>query len=331
MVSSLIDSVSRWWKIEAIRTLFLPFEVDTILKISLSHNLPEDKLIWIGNKRGEFTVKMCLLCWTKLLDTKDEGECSTGDPNAQLWKKMWSLKLPAKIKIFSWWVGVNGLPVLTNMVAKGMQISCVCLIYGEETENLIHALISCDYALSVWPLWQDRPIKVLLNAKDFIGLVHQISSYSIAKHLEFFFAISWSIWCPWWEWSATLANLAKNIVEDFYKAISVDFPLKQTIQRGWVAPLSSYFKVNVDGDSSIDGCGTSGVGVIIRNGQEGWLQPFVRIYPCIILLIGRSSLQWSKVFSWPRRWLFPMSYSNLMLSWSFRQFPKTSMVVQWVT
>ena len=30
MVSSLIDSVSRWWKIEAIRTLFLPFEVDTI-------------------------------------------------------------------------------------------------------------------------------------------------------------------------------------------------------------------------------------------------------------------------------------------------------------
>ena len=137
---------------------------------------------------------MCLLCWTKLLDTKDEGECSTGDPNAQLWKKMWSLKLPAKIKIFSWWVGVNGLPVLTNMVAKGMQISCVCLIYGEETENLIHALISCDYALSVWPLWQDRPIKVLLNAKDFIGLVHQIRSYSIAKHLEFFFAISWSIW-----------------------------------------------------------------------------------------------------------------------------------------
>ena len=37
-----------------------------------------------------------------------------------------------------------------------------------------------------------------------------------------------------------------------------------------------------------------------------------------------------KVFSWPRRWLFPMSYLNLMLSRSFRQFHKTLMVVQWV-
>lgn len=56
MVSSLIDSTKRW-KINVVRALFLPFEADTILKIPLSHNMPEDKLIWIGNKRGVFIVK----------------------------------------------------------------------------------------------------------------------------------------------------------------------------------------------------------------------------------------------------------------------------------
>ena len=36
-----------------IRATFLPFEADLILRIPLSHNLPEDKIIQIGNSRGE--------------------------------------------------------------------------------------------------------------------------------------------------------------------------------------------------------------------------------------------------------------------------------------
>ena len=45
MVSSLIDPNTRWWKAEVLHATFLPFEVDTILRIPLSYNLPEDKLI----------------------------------------------------------------------------------------------------------------------------------------------------------------------------------------------------------------------------------------------------------------------------------------------
>ena len=88
MVSSLIDLVTGWWKVEAVRALFLPFEADMILKIPQSHNLPEDKLIWIGNKRGVFTVRSAYFVATKLLDIRDEGECSSGDPNAWIWRKI---------------------------------------------------------------------------------------------------------------------------------------------------------------------------------------------------------------------------------------------------
>ena len=45
MVSFLIDPTTRWWRVSTIRAAFLPFEAETILKIPLSHDLPEDKII----------------------------------------------------------------------------------------------------------------------------------------------------------------------------------------------------------------------------------------------------------------------------------------------
>ncbi|XP_075665301.1 uncharacterized protein LOC142634958 [Castanea sativa] len=158
------------------------------------------------------------------------------------------------------------------MAAKGIQTSCDYPICAEEPESLLHALISCDLALSVWSLWPDCPTDVLLNAKDFNDLVLLISSSPNDKLLDLFFAISWSIWCnrnklihgesglpPLQIW-----EVAKNLVEDYQEATSLDFSTKQPPQSAWVAPPLGFFKVNVDGASSLDGIGIFGVGVIIR-------------------------------------------------------------------
>ena len=73
-VSSLIDNDTRWWKIDVINATFLPHEASTILKIPLNYNLPEDCLIWIGNKRGEFTVKSAYHIASGIVDSVEEGE-----------------------------------------------------------------------------------------------------------------------------------------------------------------------------------------------------------------------------------------------------------------
>lgn len=52
MVSYLVDDGTKSQKSNLVRELFLPFEVETILRIPLSHNLLDDKIIWVGNKRG---------------------------------------------------------------------------------------------------------------------------------------------------------------------------------------------------------------------------------------------------------------------------------------
>ena len=187
MVSSLIDQETKWWKTSVVRALFLPFEANTILEIPLSQNFPEDNFIWIGNKRGVFTVKSAYHIAANLQDGTDVRECSSGDSNAYLWKNLWKLKLPAKIKIFSWKACVDGLLMYVKMVERGIKFDFDCPVYGEEPESLMHALVSCDFALSVWSLWQDCPLNFLFNAYDFTGLVHQVCSNSDGVSLEYFF------------------------------------------------------------------------------------------------------------------------------------------------
>ena len=62
-----------------IQTIFLPFEANTILNIPLSYNLPEERIIWVGNKKGEFTVKSAYYIALSLVETEECGECSSGD------------------------------------------------------------------------------------------------------------------------------------------------------------------------------------------------------------------------------------------------------------
>lgn len=96
MVFAFVDQDTRWWKIDTFRATFIPFEVKTILKIPLSFNQPDDSIIWLDNKKGEFTVKSAYHIATKLIDNLEEGESSSGDPRVPLWRNLWCLKLAFK-------------------------------------------------------------------------------------------------------------------------------------------------------------------------------------------------------------------------------------------
>ena len=85
MVSALIDHETRRWKLELIWAIFLPFKADTILNMPLSYNLPEDKLIWTGNRRGDFTIKSAYYIALSLVEAEETNESSFGDPRTPLY------------------------------------------------------------------------------------------------------------------------------------------------------------------------------------------------------------------------------------------------------
>ena len=72
-VLALIDKDTKMWKGDVVRSLSLPFKARTILNIPLCHSLLEDQIIWVGNRRGEFSVKSAYYIAYGLLNTLDEG------------------------------------------------------------------------------------------------------------------------------------------------------------------------------------------------------------------------------------------------------------------
>lgn len=56
-VSSLINSTNRKWDIQKLNNLFNDDSVEAILKINLTRSARRDKLLWIKDPKGKFTVK----------------------------------------------------------------------------------------------------------------------------------------------------------------------------------------------------------------------------------------------------------------------------------
>ena len=118
MVSALIDTDTKRWRRDRLENIFLPFEVETILNIPISYHLPEYSIIWLGNKKGSFSVKSAYYMAKRILEKEDHGESSLGDLCALLWKRMWHLNIPGKIRIFAWRLCMNAIPTLTNLSKK---------------------------------------------------------------------------------------------------------------------------------------------------------------------------------------------------------------------
>lgn len=272
MVSSLIDPMTKWWRVDLIRATFLPFEADTILKIPLSHDLPEDKIIWLGNSRGVFTVKSAYHIAHNLMGSKMGEECSNGDPCKPIWRKLWHLNLPAKIKIFAWRACVNGLPTMEAIYNRGISQTKICPVCGNEAESLDHALLDCIFSSTVWSHWSENPLSIHGIKKSFLDSIIYILSHATLQDLELFFATAWAIWfnrnrlvhegCglpPMQVW-----HLAKNSVDDFVCSATWDFNQARVSPSSWSPPPPGVHKINVDGASSeLDS--SSSVGVVIRD------------------------------------------------------------------
>ena len=86
----------------------------------------------------------------KLGRGEDEEECSSWDSRAPLWKRMWHLKIPTKIRIFRWRACLNGLPTVENFKKRGINISELCPCCEKEPESINHSLLRCEIMKKVW-------------------------------------------------------------------------------------------------------------------------------------------------------------------------------------
>ena len=188
------DEDTKWWKIDLVRPIFLPHEAATILKILISFRLPDDQLVWIGNKRGSFTVKSAYYIAMRMVDDQEFGECSAVHSQTSFWKAIWHLNIPPKIRIFAWRVCKNGLPTMLNLHSRGLNIFGFCPLCDEEMEFVQHALFLCSHAKLTWVNWPDCPVSFSSPNASIMDFISKFIDFGLTEELALFFTVLWSIW-----------------------------------------------------------------------------------------------------------------------------------------
>ena len=98
-VDILIDDETRNWNndnYDMLDGLFVPSEADVIRNIPLARVVSEDTLYWPLTHDGHYT------CKSRYRFLKEESEPANPSgflpQETQLWKGLWSLKIPNKVK-----------------------------------------------------------------------------------------------------------------------------------------------------------------------------------------------------------------------------------------
>lgn len=106
MVSQLINQELHVWKTNLVLELFEPKSAHEILSIQLPIRSKPDRLIWVPNPKGKFSVKSAYYVTT------------ARSPNSLdvPWNKLWNLRAPERTKMLLWRIDTNALPTKENLI-----------------------------------------------------------------------------------------------------------------------------------------------------------------------------------------------------------------------
>ena len=140
-VDELIDWTCCVWDRQIIEKSFHREDAEAILRIPLSHSHVEDVLFWLYNKNGEYSVKSGYQTAKQIMrEEKDRGECSKVMDGGAVWRSLWKLHVPNKIKVFAWRALHDILPTRENLARRRIVADGTCELCQRENESVIHAL-----------------------------------------------------------------------------------------------------------------------------------------------------------------------------------------------
>ena len=100
LVSELIVQESRGWDRDFIWQNFHRDDAEAILRVPLSYRFISDSVVWLGENSGEYSMRSGYREARKVCKGMDWTESSRGVVVGGVWKTLWKLKVPNKIKVF---------------------------------------------------------------------------------------------------------------------------------------------------------------------------------------------------------------------------------------
>ncbi|KAI3899301.1 hypothetical protein MKW92_024322 [Papaver armeniacum] len=175
----------------------------------------EDQLIYLGNKKGTFSVKAAYV------NLSQGTNPAIPFPSSKIWSRAW----PHRVGFFLCQVCLNRLPTLSNLHKRRSALTSpnLCYLCGavEETED--HLLLKCPLASTVWNYFISLVdgASMLQNVKDVI--VGWKSSPLPAQGTQLWKRLPAAI--PWGLWKArnAIAFSGKSFkLNDVIRDIKID-------------------------------------------------------------------------------------------------------------
>ncbi|KAH1231715.1 hypothetical protein GmHk_09G024546 [Glycine max] len=197
-INSMGDFVEgRWeWKLSWRRDFFdheIQLAADFLAEIDSVHihQTSRDLLWWKPDTNGVFTTKSAY----KVLQ-----EAHHSDREDSVFKLIWNLKIPPKVRAFSWRLFKNRLPTRDNLSKRQVALpSYSCPLCDHEEETIYHLMFNCEKTRSLWwetMRWVNRVGPYSIDPKiHFLQFTQWNTKDSTNKAWEFLWlALSFSIW-----------------------------------------------------------------------------------------------------------------------------------------
>lgn len=278
-VAELINPVTRQWDELLVRDIFWEEDAEVILALPVYQGR-SNMVAWHYDKHGVFSVKSAYKVArdTYIRNHTSQGQQGGSNPGPlSLWKRVWKLSCPNKIKHFLWRFLHNSHPLRDNLIRRGMEIVPRCPVCNQVGEDGGHLFFKCGMARQVWELLGlSTEREVLANFYTPIDVVEFILRASESRNLMMIVAL----WYTWSERNAireedrrrspqTLARCVELYVQEMRTTETTANPTanQEQQQYKWSKPPVDILKLNCDGSFSPETRAGSW-GVLIRD-HEG--------------------------------------------------------------
>lgn len=257
--------------------MFDPISVQAILSIPLPRRGGEDILFWGLTKNGVYSVRSGY--WLGMLGDRIEARNDASMELDRVWKTIWNLNGPPKLKHFLWRACKHSLPVNEVRFHRHMSSSPLCTRCHIQVETLCHALIECPQAKA---MWEGHPCAVTMSTvplNSFLESFQWLQAHTSSEDLSIICISLWACWfgrnrfvmenkhCDLVQLSSSFVTMLREYLQYNQRVVERCIPATITTHN-WRPPMEGWVKVNFDAHVGIEG--HRGLGVAVRN-HEGTL------------------------------------------------------------
>ncbi|CAI9785388.1 unnamed protein product [Fraxinus pennsylvanica] len=225
-------------------------------------------MFWSLERNGCFSVRSCYRMIYNHIGQQLAGT-SKGSTDKLLWKHLWKMKVPPKVKVFALRACKDRLPTALNLEKKQIVRQSTCSLCNSETEDMNHAVIHCNMLKGVWTTF--FPELVRINCRSIKEKALDLYVRKEVSKLDTFFMLTWSFWFRGnkyvnehiWLDPRKNADTALGMLESYSKARKTN---NSQIRKHfkWKPPDFNFLKLNVDG-ATFKELDKAGIGAVLRD------------------------------------------------------------------